>query len=172
MLLMTKKKRYFFLYNVSVFSRVCPSKEASPFFYILIAHTFTTAGYKNYTEAFSSDKGIGKHKVSARQLQQQDRMKNWGQKTEWKKISARHESDRYCGLLHISHGELPFLRSALQHSAREAPRLNCTKRHGGENWGLWLNLNWQFSYWFIVLKFNIICLFHDYLYTCPEVLML
>lgn len=78
-------KRYFFLCNVSVFSRVCPSKEASPFFCILIARAFTTAGYKNYTQAFNSDKGIGKYKVSAWQLQQQDGMKNRGEKNEWKK---------------------------------------------------------------------------------------
>lgn len=51
-----------------------------------------------------------------------------------KKIDAKRESDRYCGQVHISHGELPFLHSALQYSVQEAPCLNYTKGHESKNW--------------------------------------
>jgi len=60
-------------------------------------------------------------------------------KERLKKISTKWESDKYCGLLYISHGEFPFLHCVLQYSVQEPPCSNYTKGHERVNQGLRLN---------------------------------
>ena len=71
-LLITAKEVFLKLF----FSRVCPSKKASPSFCILIAYAFSTARYKNYTQTVSTDKDIVMLRLHAFQIQQQDGMKS------------------------------------------------------------------------------------------------